>query len=596
MRKGKTVLIWFLLAMLFIILAQFFDKGARIQTISWDKFLDQVEAGSAVFVQIEGSHIRMKAKNGAVYETTSPPGEVEYLKLLRQKRVEVTARESNSGWLALILPLIIPLVIIFLLFFAMRKIVGGLRGGFTNFVKLGSQQVKPGDNKTTFADVAGAEEAKEALLETVNYLKAPRNYEKLGARVPKGVLLVGPPGTGKTLLARAAAGEASVSFFQISGSEFVEMFVGVGAARVRELFEHARKASPCIVFIDEIDAVGRSRGAGLGQGNDEREQTLNQLLKEMDGFLKWPGIVILAATNRPDVLDRALLRPGRFDRHVIVHMPDFQAREAILRVHARKIALAPSVDLARVAQGFPTGMSGADIENAVNEAALGATRLKKDAVDESDFSAARDRVLMGPARKSIKFAEEEKRIIAYHEAGHAIVARYTEGADPVMHVTIVPHGLALGVTMMFPEADTYLKSEKRLLSEIDICFGGRAAEDMVIGSISTGASNDLKRATEIAMSMVTQYGMSGLGERVFGAQSEMSFFGADFGNGRDYSESTAQAIDNEVAKIISGARERVDRLLKQNISKLHALARALLQKETVERDELEALLAESETK
>ncbi len=590
MIKGKTVLIWFLLAAAFIILAQFFEKSVRTQKISWDEFLDDVEAGNAVEVVIEGNSIKLLAKDQRIYETVLPPGEIEYLKLLRQKRVKTIVRESNTGWIVLVATLAIPLILIILLFWGMRKMAEKMRGNAADFAKLGSQQVKPGENKTTFADVAGADEAKADLMETVDYLKSPRRYEKLGARAPKGMLLIGPPGTGKTLLARATAGEAGVSFFQISGSEFVEMFVGVGAARVRELFEHARKASPCIVFIDEIDAVGRARGAGLGHGNDEHEQTLNQLLKEMDGFLKQPGIVILAATNRPDVLDMALLRPGRFDRHVVMHNPDSRAREAILRVHAKKVALAPSVDLPRVAKGLPTGMSGADIESVVNEAAMGAIRLKKDAVDESDFSAARDRVLMGPARRSVTFSPEEKRVIAYHEAGHAIVAHYTSGADRVRHVTIVPHGLALGMTMTFPENDFHLKSEERLRAEIDVCFGGRAAEELVIKSISTGASNDLENATKVARDMVMKYGMSGLGERVFGTESEMNFFGQDFGNGKNYSEATSQMIDEEVKKIIDASRGRVNGLLKEKISELHALANALLEKETIESEELVEIL------
>ncbi|MBI2099069.1 ATP-dependent metallopeptidase FtsH/Yme1/Tma family protein [Candidatus Uhrbacteria bacterium] len=591
MIKGKTVLILFILATALMLLAQLVNKSGKNRTISWDEFLDEVEAGNAVEVTIEGNAIKLLTKNQTIRETVLPPGEIEYLKLLRQKRVKTVVQEPSAGWVAIVAPLIIPLVFILLLFWGVKRMAEGIKGTATSFAKLGSRQVRPGDNKTTFADVAGADEAKADLLETVNYLKSPERYGKLGARAPKGVLLIGSPGTGKTLLARATAGEAGVSFFQISGSEFVEMFVGVGAARVRELFEHARKASPCIVFIDEIDAVGRARGAGLGQGNDEREQTLNQLLKEMDGFLKWPGIVILAATNRPDVLDTALLRPGRFDRHVVVTIPDSRAREAILRVHAKKIALAPSVDLSRVAKGLPFGMSGADIENTVNEAALGAARAQKDAADESDFSAARDRVLMGPARLSVKFSPEEKRVVAYHEAGHAIVAHYTAEADPVRHVTIVPRGLALGVTMMFPENDLHLKSEERLRAEIDVCFGGRAAEEMVIKSIFTGASNDLEKATKIARDMVMKYGMSDLGERVFGNESEMTFFGQDLGAGKNYSEATSQVIDEQVEKIISASRGRVNELLKERISKLHALAEVLCEKETIESEELKALLA-----
>lgn len=590
MPKLRTALIWILMLFGFLLIYQVNTTPQTNQQISWNQFLDLVEKDEVVEARITENRIAVLTANGVTVTTTVPPGDEQHHSLLRAHKVRVIAEYSNSGEMFGWLLLALPLILILLIFFGGRKIMGNMSGAATKFAQLGSKEVKAGEVKTTFDDVAGCDEAKADLMETVNYLKAPHLYEKLGGRVPKGVLLVGPPGTGKTLLARAAAGEAGVAFFQISGSEFVEMFVGVGAARVRELFEYARKAAPCIVFIDEIDAVGRNRGGGLGQTNDEREQTLDQLLKELDGFKDRDKIVIIAATNRPDVLDPALMRPGRFDRHVVVPMPDIRAREAILRVHVRKITLSPDADLSRVARALLPGMSGADIENMVNEAALNAVRGNKNAVEEVDLVMARDRVLIGPERRSMVLSDEEKRIVAFHEAGHTLVAWSIPESDPIHKVTIVPHAMALGLTWSLPERDRHLESEKRILAHLAQAFGGRVAEELIFGSISTGASNDFEQATKIARSMVMRWGMSKLGERTFGSESEYTFLGREFGSDRNYSEDTSRKIDEEVTSILNAARDRAKKILSENLKKLHILAEALLERETVEGHELAALL------
>lgn len=593
MQKKWTFIIWFLaILLLFFLMTRPRDGG--IQEVPWSAFLDQVESDLVASVVIQQEMVVILDKNGEKFKARIPAGDQSYLALLREHGVGITVAAPPGDWTGIILILAIPLVGLFLLFILLRIVSGGaggqggIRGGPFTMGKLGSKQVKPEEIKTTFADVAGMEEAKADLMEVVDYLSSPKKYERLGGRVPKGVLLFGAPGTGKTLLARAAAGEAKVPFFKISGSEFVEMFVGVGAARVREFFDHARKAAPSIIFIDEIDAVGRSRGMGLGAGNDERESTLNQLLVEMDGFDKGQApIVMIAATNRPDVLDQALLRPGRFDRHIVVPMPDLRAREAILRVHSKRISLAPDVELGSIARALPLGFTGADIENMVNEAALIAGRLNKEAVSQADFLAARDRVIMGPERKTSVLSSDEKKVVAYHEAGHAVAATYTPEADPVQRVTIVPHGMALGVTMMLPERDLYLKTRNRLLAEVCVCLGGRLAEELVFSEITTGASNDLERATEIAQAMVTRYGMSGLGERVYSAGGQADFLGRNLG--ADYSEDTARKIDDEILKIIAEQKKRVSELLREHRVQLEALANALLERETVESEELKSI-------
>lgn len=446
--------------------------------------------------------------------------------------------------------------------------------------------------KVTFSDVAGIEEAKEEVLEIIEFLKDPRKFQKLGGRIPKGVLIVGPPGTGKTLLAKAIAGEAGVPFFSISGSDFVEMFVGVGASRVRDLFEQGKKHAPCIIFIDEIDAVGRLRGAGLGGGHDEREQTLNQLLVEMDGFDTTEGVILIAATNRPDVLDPALLRPGRFDRQVVVNRPDLRGRSEILKVHTKKVPLATNVELEKIARGTP-GFSGADLENLVNEAALWAARQNKKEVELIDFEMAKDKVLMGAERKSMMLSDEEKRTTAYHEAGHALMAKLLPGTDPVHKVTIIPRGRALGVTMQLPTDDRHSYSKDFLYNNLAILMGGRVAEELIFSSVTTGAGNDLERATELARKMVCEWGMSEkLGPLTFGRKEEEIFLGREIATKRDFSEQVALEIDHEIKRLVTENYERAKRLLTENMTSLKALAEALLEKEVLDALEIDQIIVQ----
>jgi cell division protease FtsH len=473
--------------------------------------------------------------------------------------------------------------------FFMRQMQGGGAKALS-FGKARARLISEKHNKVTFADVAGVEEAKEELREIIEFLKDPQRFQKLGGKIPKGVLLVGPPGTGKTLLAKAIAGEANVPFFSISGSDFVEMFVGVGASRVRDLFEQGKKHAPCIIFMDEIDAVGRHRGAGLGGGHDEREQTLNQLLVEMDGFETNEGVILIAATNRPDVLDPALLRPGRFDRQVVVARPDVKGREEILRVHARRIPLAPGVDLKVLARGTP-GFSGADLANLVNEAALLAARQGKKLVEMIDFENAKDKVLMGVERRSMIISDEEKRTIAYHEAGHALVAQTLPGADPVHKVTIIPRGRALGLTQQLPTDDKYNYSKEYLLNRITILMGGRAAEEMVLNQQTTGAGDDLEKATEMARKMVCEWGMSEkLGPLTFGKREEHIFLGREFARQQDYSEETAVLIDTEVKQIVLDCASRARQVLEEKLAKLHGLAQALLEHESLDGEQITRIL------
>jgi cell division protease FtsH len=474
------------------------------------------------------------------------------------------------------------------IFFMRQMQVGG--GKAMSFGKSRAKMLSENTQKVTFSDVAGVDEAKDELEEIIAFLKDPKKFTKLGGRIPKGVLLVGSPGTGKTLLARAIAGEAGVPFFSISGSDFVEMFVGVGASRVRDLFVQGKKNAPCIIFIDEIDAVGRHRGAGLGGGHDEREQTLNQLLVEMDGFETNEGVILIAATNRPDVLDPALLRPGRFDRRVVVPRPDVKGREGILKVHARKLPLSEDVDLERLARGTP-GFAGADLENVVNEAALLAARQNKDRVSMLDFEVAKDKVLMGSERKSMILSLEERRHTAYHEAGHALVAKLTPGVDPVHKVSIIPRGMALGVTTTLPTDERYTVTKDAWLSQIVFCFGGRAAEEIVFGHETTGASNDIKKATDIAKRMICEYGMSErLGPVAFGRNEEQIFLGRDFSQVKDYSEQTAQQIDDEVRRLVSEGYERAKSLLHEHTDLLHTIAERLLEKEAIDGAEIDEII------
>jgi cell division protease FtsH len=562
----------------------------------FSEFMTKLEAGEIEEVTIKGEIINGQLKDGKKFKTFA----VEYpelVKTLRSKDVKITVKpEEQNPWywnLFFSWGPIIFLVAIWI-FFMRQMQTGGNKA--LSFGKAKAKMVSEKSVKTTFADVAGIEEAKAEVQEIIDFLKDPQKFQKLGGKIPKGVLLVGAPGTGKTLLARAIAGEAGVPFFSISGSDFVEMFVGVGASRVRDLFDQAKKTSPCIIFIDEIDAVGRHRGAGLGGGHDEREQTLNQLLVEMDGFEANQGVIIIAATNRPDVLDPALLRPGRFDRQVVVPQPDVKGRLEILKVHTKNIPLDEHVNLDEIARGTP-GFSGADLENLVNESALLAARKGKSKVERSDFEFAKDKVLMGVERKSMIISEVEKKNTAYHEAGHTLVAKLTPGTDPLHKVSIIPRGRALGVTQQLPIDDKYTYSKDYLLKALAILLGGRAAEEIALNHTTTGAGNDLERATELARKMVTEWGMSEkLGPLTFGKKVEQIFLGREIAQHKDYSEKTAVDIDEEVKRIILDAYGTAKSLLTENQDLLEMLAKELLEKETLDGSEIDALIQEAESK
>ncbi len=549
----KTVVFWLVIVVSAFLLWQVVkgaNAGPKEKDINFSQFMSDVDQGNVKEVTINLQDVRGKFQNdGTTFHTTVPTNYPDMIKVLRDKGVNINVRDASSGswpsWLLNLAPLVL---LAALWFFMIRQMqTGGNKA--LSFGKSRARLLSMQQKKVTFKDVAGVEEAKEELKEIIEFLREAQKFQKLGGRIPKGVLLVGPPGTGKTLLARAVAGEANVPFFSISGSDFVEMFVGVGASRVRDLFEQGKKNAPCIIFIDEIDAVGRHRGAGLGGGHDEREQTLNQLLVEMDGFESNEGVILMAATNRPDVLDPALLRPGRFDRRVVVHRPDVRGREEILRVHTRKIPLADDVDLSVLARGTP-GFSGADLANMVNEAALSAARQNRKAVLMYDFELAKDKVLMGVERKSLILTEEEKKVTAYHEAGHALVASKLPNSDPLHKVTIIPRGMALGVTMQLPIDDKHNYTKEYLETEIAIMMGGRIAEEMFLNQMSTGAGNDIERATELARKMVCEFGMSDLGPLTFGKKEEQIFLGREIAQHRDYSEATAIKIDDEVRRII----------------------------------------------
>jgi cell division protease FtsH len=534
--------------------------------------------------------VRGKYKDNSAFHTTVPANYPDMIKTLRDKNVTTTFRDVNNGsWPLQLLGTWAPLILLGALwFFMIRQMqTGGNKA--LSFGKSRARLLSMQQKKVTFKDVAGVEEAKEELREIIEFLREAQKFQKLGGRIPKGVLLVGPPGTGKTLLARAVAGEANVPFFSISGSDFVEMFVGVGASRVRDLFEQGKKNAPCIIFIDEIDAVGRHRGAGLGGGHDEREQTLNQLLVEMDGFESNEGVILMAATNRPDVLDPALLRPGRFDRRVVVSRPDVRGREEILRVHTRKIPLAEDVDLSVLARGTP-GFSGADLANMVNEAALAAARQNRKAVLMYDFEVAKDKVLMGVERKSMILSDAEKKVTAFHEAGHALVAAKLPNSDPVHKVTIIPRGMALGVTMQLPIDDRHNYTKEYLQTDIAILMGGRIAEEMFLNQMSTGAGNDIERATELARKMVCEWGMSDLGPLTFGKKEEQIFLGREIAQHRDYSEDTAIKIDGEVRKLVSLGYETAKQILEGNRESLQKIAAALLEREVLDASEIRLLL------
>src|SRR5689334_1520774 len=551
-----------------------------------------VDRGDVQKVTIQGHNIQGEYKNGERFRTFAP-NDPELVKSLREKKVKIAAKpEEDSPWYMVLLLNWFPMLLLVgvWVFFMRRLQAGG--GKVMSFGKSRAKVLTENQQRVTFIDVAGVDEAKDDLQEIIAFLKEPKKFTRLGGRIPKGCLLVGAPGTGKTLLARAIAGEAGVAFFSISGSDFVEMFVGVGASRVRDLFIQGKKKAPCIIFIDEIDAVGRHRGAGIGGGNDEREQTLNQLLVEMDGFESNEGVILIAATNRPDVLDPALLRPGRFDRHVVVPRPDIRGREGILQVHTRKVPLSTDVDVRVLARSTP-GFTGADLENLVNEAALLAARNDKQQVEMLDLELAKDKVMMGAERRSMIISDEEKRTTAYHEAGHALVAKLLPGTDPIHKVTIIPRGMALGLTQQLPVDEKHTYPKEYLLNNLAILFGGRVAEELVLNHMTTGAGNDIERATELARRMVCEWGMSEkLGPMTFGKKEEQIFLGRDFTQQQDYSESTAVEIDAEVRRIIQASYLRARDLLHTNLHLLHKIAEKLLEKESLDGAEIDALVQE----
>ena len=575
---------------LFGIFSVFNKQYRREPEIIFSEFMGGVERGDVREVVIQGHHIQGKYKNGEQFRTFEPD-DPELVKSLRAKEVKIAAKpEDESPWyLVLLLNWLPMLLLIGVWIFFMRQMqVGG--GKAMSFGKSRAKLLTENQQRVTFSDVAGVDEAKDDLQEIIAFLKDPKKFTKLGGRIPKGCLLVGAPGTGKTLLARAIAGEAGVPFFNISGSDFVEMFVGVGASRVRDLFVQGKKKAPCIIFIDEIDAVGRHRGAGFGGGHDEREQTLNQLLVEMDGFESNEGVILIAATNRPDVLDPALLRPGRFDRHVVVPRPDIRGREGILQVHTRKVPLSTDVDVSVLARSTP-GFTGADLENLVNEAALLAARNDKEKVNMLDLELAKDKVMMGAERRSMIISDEEKRNTAYHEAGHALVAKLLPGADPIHKVTIIPRGMALGLTQQLPIDEKYTYPREYLLNNLVILFGGRVAEELVLEQTTTGAGNDIEKATDLARRMVCEWGMSEkLGPMTFGKKEEEIFLGRDFTQKIDYSKSTAIEIDAEVRRIIQESYHRAKDLLKTNLGLLHKVAENLLEKEVLDGSEIDAIV------
>jgi cell division protease FtsH len=577
--------VWLIVGLVLFTVFKQFDKPKDQNQVTYSQFMDDAKAGKVKRVDVQGRTLQVTPNDGNKYSIISP-GDIWMVGDLMKYGVQVTGKaDDEPNILVSALYYLGPtLLIIGFWFFMMRQMQGGGKGGAFSFGKSKARLIDENSNTVTFADVAGCDEAKEEVFEIVDFLKDPQKFQKLGGRIPHGVLLVGPPGTGKTLLARAIAGEAKVPFFAISGSDFVEMFVGVGASRVRDMFENAKKNSPCIIFIDEIDAVGRHRGAGMGGGNDEREQTLNQMLVEMDGFESNSGVIVVAATNRSDVLDRALLRPGRFDRQVHVGLPDIRGREQILQVHMRKVPIDPDVDAAVLARGTP-GFSGADLANLVNESALFAARRNKRAVDMKDFEDAKDKIYMGPERKSAVMREEERRNTAYHESGHAVVAKVLPKADPVHKVTIMPRGMALGVTWQLPEFDRVNLYKDRMMEELAILFGGRAAEEVFLHSSSTGASNDFERATKMARDMVTRYGMSdSLGTMVYVDTESESMFGRT--SSKTVSELTQQKVDAEIRALVDSQYALARSILEQNRDKVEAMVAALLEWETIDAEQI----------
>ncbi|MGD8430290.1 MAG: ATP-dependent zinc metalloprotease FtsH [Ectothiorhodospiraceae bacterium] len=595
---AKNLILWVVIAIVLMsVFTNFQDQSLTSHEVPYSQFLSQVKAGKVDSVTFKGPVIRGTDQSGETFSTYSPETDNNALiGTLLDNGVVIRAEEpeGRSFLLQILISWFPFLLLIGVWIYFMRQMQGGGSGrGAMSFGKSRARMMSEEQVKVTFADVAGVEEAKEDVMELVEFLRDPSKFQRLGGRIPKGVLMVGPPGTGKTLLAKAIAGEARVPFFSISGSDFVEMFVGVGAARVRDMFGQAKKHAPCIIFIDELDAVGRQRGAGLGGGHDEREQTLNQMLVEMDGFEGNEGIIVIAATNRPDVLDPALLRPGRFDRQVVVPLPDVRGREHILKVHMGKVPIADDVEARVIARGTP-GFSGADLANLVNEAALFAARRNKRVVDMQDFEDAKDKILMGAERKSMVMTEDEKRLTAYHESGHAIVGLLSPEHDPVHKVTIIPRGRALGVTMFLPEEDRYSYSKQRLNSQISSLFGGRLAEEMIFGNerVTTGAQNDIQRATEIARNMVTKWGLSDrMGPLSYGEDEGEVFLGHTVTQHKTISDETAHAIDEEVRRIIDDNYHEAKRILDENMEKLHAMAEALIRYETIDGDQIDDIMS-----
>ncbi|MGD0844473.1 MAG: ATP-dependent zinc metalloprotease FtsH [Geobacteraceae bacterium] len=587
----KNLALWLVISLMMILLYNLFNKPKPVlEKLNYSDFIAAVDAGKVNSVIIQGNDLSGKFTDGKEFKTYKP-ADADLSDTLLEKKITVIARpeEEKFSWFSIFISWFPLILLIGVWVFFMRQMQAG-GGKAMSFGKSRAKLLTEAQGKMTFEDVAGVDEAKEELEEIIQFLKEPKKFTKLGGRIPKGVLLVGPPGTGKTLLARAIAGEAGVPFFSISGSDFVEMFVGVGASRVRDLFVQGKKNAPCIIFIDEIDAVGRHRGAGLGGGHDEREQTLNQLLVEMDGFESNEGVILIAATNRPDVLDPALLRPGRFDRQVVVPRPDVKGREAILKVHTKKTPLGPSVELAVIARGTP-GFSGADLSNVVNEAALLAARKDKNTVDMQDFDDAKDKVLMGVERRSMVISEEEKKNTAYHEAGHTLVAKLIPGTDPVHKVSIIPRGRALGMTMQLPIEDKHSYSRESLLNRIAVLMGGRAAEEIIFNTMTTGAGNDIERATDIARKMVCEWGMSTrLGPVSFGKKDEQVFLGRDMATHKNYSEATAVEIDEEIRRIVDENYNRVIQLLNANVDILHRLSVELIEKENLSGEEVDLII------
>ncbi|MCK4865283.1 MAG: ATP-dependent zinc metalloprotease FtsH [Gammaproteobacteria bacterium] len=590
----KNIILWIVVAVILMSVFSNLTQNNKVQEISYSEFIKSINSSQVTEVMLTGRVINGTLQGGSKFSTYSPETDNKAMigDLLKSGVVIKAKPLEQSIWMQIFISSFPFLIIIGIWLYFMRQMQGGGKGGAMSFGKSKARLLSEDQIKINFNDVAGVDEAKEEVAELVEFLQDPGKFQKLGGKIPQGILMVGSPGTGKTLLAKAIAGEAKVPFFTISGSDFVEMFVGVGASRVRDMFEQAKKNAPCIIFIDEIDAVGRHRGAGLGGGHDEREQTLNQLLVEMDGFEGNEGVIVIAATNRPDVLDPALLRPGRFDRQVVVPLPDMLGREQILKVHMRKVPIGDDVDVKVIARGTP-GFSGADLANLINEAALFAARFNKRLVEMSEFEKAKDKIMMGAERRSMVMNEDEKKLTAYHEAGHAIVGLKVPSHDPVYKVSIIPRGRALGVTMFLPEEDRYSYSKERLESQISSLFGGRIAEEIIFGAdqVTTGASNDIQRTTELAHNMVTQWGLSDkLGPMVFGEEEGEVFLGRSVTQHKSLSDETAHVIDEEIRNIVDRNYSRAEKILKENMDILHAMSDALMKYETIDKDQIADLM------